>query len=200
MRIVTQALAISIATAIAVPLAGCGPTAVRDTDVEGLDDDAMGTGLDRKDLERLLDENMKKMQSSAVIGRWQSEDRPTLAVLPFRNETSEHVDSALQALISQVETRLINAGHVRVISHQNQRAIIEEVRQQYADGFDPNNVARWGKQVGARYFITGKVYSSDERFDGERRVQYYLFMQVLDAETSDILFQNESALTKAIVN
>ena len=180
---------------------GCGgPQAVRGDDVEGLDDEAMSTGLDRRDLQKLLHENMQAMQASAVIKRWQSEERPALAVLPFRNETSEHVDSALQALISDVETTLINAGHVRVISHENQRALMEEVRQQYSDGYDPANISRWGKQVGARYFITGKVFSSDERMDDERRVQYILFMQVLDAETSDILFQNKATLTKAIVN
>ncbi len=200
MRRPKRTLIAFVVLGITAPLFGCGPTAVRDTDVAGLDEDAMGTGLDRRDLDRLLEENMTEMQKSAVIKRWQAEDKPTLAVLPFRNETTEHVDSQLQALISKVETRLINAGHVRVISHENQRAILEEVRVQYSDGFDQNNVARWGKQVGARYFITGKVYSADERFDDERRVQYFLFMQVLDAETSDILFQNESSLTKAIVN
>lgn len=179
---------------------GCGgPSAVRGSEVEGVDDQAMGTGLDKRDLEKLLHENMEALQKSAVISRWQSEDQPRVAVLPFRNETSEHVDSALDALISDIETRLVNAGHVRVISRERQTQLIEEVRRQYADGFNPSQVAAWGKQVGAKYFITGKVMSADERFDGERRVQYIMFLQVLDAETSDILFQNKTEVTKAIV-
>jgi PBP1b-binding outer membrane lipoprotein LpoB len=53
--------------------------------------------------------------------------------------------------------------------------------------------------VGARYFITGKVYTVDERQQGERRVQYFLFMRVLAAETGDILWQNKTSVTKAIV-
>ena len=43
------------------------------------------------------------------------------------------------------------------------------------------------------------VFSSDEMFDGERRVQYSLFLQVLDVETGDVLFQNKTSLTKAII-
>jgi uncharacterized protein (TIGR02722 family) len=176
-----------------------GPKAVRGEDVAGLDDQAMSTGLDRRDLQKLLNQNMQALQTSALIKRWEGENRPTVAILPLRNETSEHIDGELEALASDIETTLVNAGHVRVVSLERQGQIIEEVRKQYGDAFDPAQVARWGKQVGARYLFTGKVFTSDERMSGERRVQYFLFTQVLDAETSDILFQYKSSLTKAIV-
>ncbi len=186
--------------AVCVFLAGCGgPKAVRGEDVAGLDDQAMSTGLDKRDLQKLLHQNMEALQSSAVVKRWEGENRPTVAVMPLRNETSEHIDGELEALLSDVETTLVNAGHVRVVSLERQGQIMDEVRKQYGDGFDPAAISRWGKQVGAKYFFTGKVFTSDERMSGERRVQYYLFTQVLDAETSDILFQYKSSLTKAIV-
>ncbi len=181
-------------------VAACGgPKAVRGEDVAGLDDQAMSTGLDKRDLQKLLHQNMEALQTSAVVKRWEGENRPTVAVMPLRNETSEHIDGELEALVSDVETTLVNAGHVRVVSLERQGQVIEEVRKQYGDAFDPAAISRWGKQVGARYFFTGKVFTSDERMSGERRVQYFLFTQVLDAETSDILFQYKSSLTKAIV-
>jgi TolB-like protein len=182
-----------------VPACG-GPQAVRGGDVEGLDDEAMSTGLDKRDLEQMLHENMKALQQSAVIKRWQSEQGPTAAILPFRNETSEHVDSALESLLADVETKLVNAGHLQMVSVERSPEVLAEVRRQQTDAYDPSNVARWGKQIGARYFVTGKVFSSDERQDDERRVQYFLFMQVLDAETGAVLFQNKSSVTKALVN
>ena len=199
LRTASIALAVTAAT---LPLAstGCGgPQPVRGEEVEGLDDEAFSTGLDRRDLQKMLHENMEALQQSAVIRRWEQEQRPTVAVMPITNETSEHVDSALQALITDIETTLVNAGHVRVISLQDQPQIIEEVRRQYSDGFDRSQVARWGRQVGARYFVTGRLFSTDERHEGERRVQYFLFIKVLDAETSDILFQYKSMVTKALV-
>jgi penicillin-binding protein activator len=185
----------------ALGLAGCGggPKAVRGSDVEGLDDEAFSTGLDRKDLQSLLHKNMQSLQNSAVIERWKGEDRPTVAVLPMKNDTSEHIDGALNALISEVETTLVNAGHVRVISQEMQGDLINEVKRQQNDVFDQATVSRWGKQVGARYFVTGKVYTVDERGQGERRVQYFMFMRALDSETADILWQNTAELTKAIV-
>jgi uncharacterized protein (TIGR02722 family) len=179
---------------------GCGPRPVRGEDVAGLDDEAMSTGLDRRDLQKLMHENMKALQASAVIKRWQSEQQPTVAVMPIRNETTEHVDSALQAMISDIETTLVNAGHVRIVSLEQQPQLIEEVRRQYSDAFDPSQIARWGKQVGARYFVTGKVFTTDERHEDERRVQYFMFLQVLDAETGVILFQNKTSVTKALIS
>jgi penicillin-binding protein activator len=180
--------------------AGCGgPHAVRGEQVKGLDQEAYSTGLDKHDLQKLLHENMEALQKSPVIKRWEQEDRPVVSVLPFRNETSEHVDSALQALISDVETTLVNAGHVRVVSLESQPALLDEIRRQSAGGFNQADMARWGKQIGARYIVTGKVFATDEREEDERRVQYFLFLQVLSVETGEILFQNKTALTKAIL-
>ena len=180
-------------------LSACAPKPVRGEEVQGLDDEAMSTGLDKRDLQKMLHDNMQVLQTSAVIQRWQAENRPTVAVLPIRNDTSEHIESALDTLISDVETILINGGHVTVVSHENQGALIEEVKRQASGAFDMATVSRWGKQVGARYFVTGKTFANDERRNDERRVQYTLFMQVLNAETGEILFQNKATVTKALV-
>jgi penicillin-binding protein activator len=190
---------LAVVTAVALSAAACGPKAVRGDEVAGLDDQAMSTGLDRRDLQKLLQENMKALETAPVIKRWEGEQMPAVAVLPLRNETSEHVESALDALISDIETTLVNAGHVRVISMEQQGSLIAQIRQQYSGAFDPAQISTWGKQVGARYIVTGKVFTSDERQDGERRVQYFMFIQVLEVETGQILFQHKSAVTKAII-
>ena len=118
-----------------------------------------------------------------------------------QNKTSEHIDSALGALISDIETELVNSAPVRVISMESQKSMMEEIqRQQHSQGaFDTTQVASWGKQLGARYVITGKVYTTDERAPNARRVQYYLFIRVVSVETGEVLFQNQAAVTKAIL-
>jgi uncharacterized protein (TIGR02722 family) len=178
---------------------GGGPHAVRGSDVKGLDEAAMSTGLDRRDLQQMLHDNMESLQASALVKRWEGENRPSVAVLSMRNNTSEHIDSVLQALITDVETALVNAGHVRVISRDSQPEMIKEVEKQQSDAFDASTVARLGNQVGARYFVTGRVESADERQGGQRRVQYFLFMRVLDVETGEVLWQNKADVTKAIM-
>lgn len=183
-----------------VGLVGCGgPKAVRGDEVAGLDDQAMSTGLDRRDLQKMLHENMQALQTSAVVKTWEAENKPAVAVIPLRNETSEHIDSSIDALLADIETTLVNAGHVRVISMEQQPALVEEIKRQYSGAFDPSQIAGWGKQVGARYVVTGRVYSNDERQSGERRVQYFMFIQVLNVETGEILFQHKTAVTKAII-
>lgn len=198
MSIGSKAFLLVLAAALSSGACG-GPRAVRGSDVAGLDDEAMGTGLDRRDLQLMLHENMESLQNSALVKRWESESRPAVAVLQMRNDTSEHIDSVLNALITEVETSLVNAGHVRVISRDSQPEMIAEVEKQQSDAFDASTVSRLGNQVGVRYFVTGRVYNADERQAGERRVQYFLFMRVLDVETGDILWQNSAAVTKAIV-
>lgn len=181
---------------------GCGgPQAVRGQDTPGLDNAAMGTGLDRVDLKKMLEENLDVLGNSMVYKQWASEDRPVVSVLPIRNETSEHIDSALGALITEIETQLINRAPVRVVSLETQQDLMKEIqRQQHSQGaFDAASVASWGKQLGARYLVTGKVFSTEERTAKARRVQYYLFIRVLSVETGEVLFQNQAAVTKAII-
>lgn len=192
-------VAFAFTCSLACSFVACSPKAVRGDDVAGLDTDAMGTGLDRRDLEKLLAENMNALDGSAVVRRWEKEEMPRVSVLPFRNETSEHVDSALDALISKVETTLINAGHVSVISLESQAELMAEIKRQQGEGFDQGKAAAVGRQMGVQYVVTGKVHSTDEKLGDERRVQYFLFMQVLEVETGQILFQNEAGLTKAML-
>src|SRR5262245_4720285 len=78
-RTLTVCLAVS-----GLALAACGPKAVRGDDVAGLDEQAMSTGLDKRDLQKMLHENMQSLQTSAVVKRWEKEDRPAVAVIPMR--------------------------------------------------------------------------------------------------------------------
>ncbi len=191
--------ALLVAAVFALP--ACGPAYVRGNQVEGIDDPAMSTGLDKRDIEQLLHENLKSMMSSPAAQRWnQDKDRPTLAIYPLANETSEHIDSQLQALLSDIETFMVQSGLVTVVSVERQQQMIAELERQHGGGFDPAHVAEYNKQLGAKYYVTGKVFSADERVNDERRVQYFMFMQVIEVATSAVIWQNKAELTKGLVN
>ena len=196
---VVRSLALA-ATLLAALACGCsGPTYVRGNETPGLDDDAMSTGLDKRDLEQLLHENLKSMMSSPVAHAWaQDRSRPTFAIYPLANETSEHVDSTLKALLSDIETYMVNTGLVTVVSVERQNQMIAQVEQQHGGGFDPNHIAEYNRQLGAKFYLTGKVFAADERTEDGRRVQYFMFMQLIDVATSGVVWQNKAALTKAM--
>jgi PBP1b-binding outer membrane lipoprotein LpoB len=95
---------------------------------------------------------------------------------------------------------MVNSNLVTVVSVERQRQMIAEIEKQRGGGFDPKNVAEYNKQLGAKFYITGKVYASDQRAEDERRVQYFMFMQVIDVATSAVVWQNKSAVTKGIAD
>ncbi len=182
--------------------AGCGGgvAIVRGSQVEGLDDQAMSTGVDKRDIQQALHENLKSLMTSPTANGWaQDRSRPTLAIYPLANETSEHIDGQLNALLSDVETYMVESNLVTVISVERQRQMIAEVEKQHGGGFDPRHVADYNRQLGAKYYVTGKVFTADERAFGERRVQYFMFMQLIDVATSAVLWQHKVEFTKAIL-
>lgn len=188
-----------LAAALAA-LAGCGPSYVRGSEAPGLDDRTMSTGIDRRDMEQLLHENLKALMSSAVANGWnQTQSKPIVAIYPLSNETSEHIDSELRALLSDVETFLVNANLVRVVSVERQPQMMAELDRQHGGGFDPRQIAAYNRQLGAQYYLTGKVFAADERTEDARRVQYFMFMQLIDVETSEVAWQNKAAFTKALL-
>jgi uncharacterized protein (TIGR02722 family) len=182
--------------------AGCGGgvAIVRGSQVEGLDDQAMSTGMDKRDIQQALHENLKSMMTSPTANGWaQDHSRPTVAIYPLANETSEHIDGQLNALLSDVETYLVESNLVTVVSVERQRQMIAEIEKQHGGGFDPRHVADYNRQLGAKYYVTGKVFTADERAFGERRVQYFMFMQLIDVATSAVVWQHKVEFTKAII-
>ena len=195
---------VALSLAAVVCLMGCAPKAVRGgegTSNPNLDNAAMSTGLDRVDVKDLVAKNLEAMMSS---GWWSkdiqaAESAPVVAIWPIKNSTSEHIEDQMLMLLSEMETTLVNSGAVNVVSRERQAQMAQEVGVQNMDVFDPATAAAIGKQVGAKYYVTGKITSTDERMKKERRVQYSLFLQVVEVETSMIKFQFTSERTKALV-
>lgn len=179
----------------------CGPTYVRGSDKPDLDEYAMSTGLDKVDLQKLFDENFESLMGSAVVASWRGQPQPpVVSVFPIANETSEHIRDQLNALLAKMETQLINQGVATIVDHERQSQLIEEVKRQQGGAFNEAQSAQVGRQLGAQYFLTGKVYDSAEKAEGERRVQYFLFMKIVEIETGIVRWQNEANLTKGLVS
>lgn len=183
--------------------AGCKPKAIRGgegTENPDFDQGAMSTGLDRKDLEDLLNKNMAELMGSPLWAQWRSAGEPVVvAIWPIKNDTTEHLDDQMLTLLSEMETQLLNSGVVSVVSRERQQEMIAEANLQNSADFNQAMAAGLGKQVGADFFITGKLQAVDERLNKERRVQYTLFMQVIDVETSLLKYQTKSERSKGIV-
>jgi TolB-like protein len=202
----TRLVAIATATALAASLAigslGCAPRAMRGgegTANPDLDAPALSVTLDREDINYLVADYLKRLEASKFWRRVESARRPPLvAIWPILNASSQHIDDQMLTLLSSIETALVNTGSVRVVARSSQESLAREVGIQHGAAFDPATARRLGRQLGAQYYFTGKVTSVDEKLQGLRRVQYSLFLQVLEVETGLIEFQNEVTRSKAL--
>jgi PBP1b-binding outer membrane lipoprotein LpoB len=124
---------------------------------------------------------------------------PTAAIMQMENWTTEHIEPQLHALLGMVETQLVNSGKFTVVAQALRDQILAELRVQQGQEFDQARAVTVGRQLGVRYFLTGRVVDNAERTDDARRVQYFMFMQAIDVETGAITWQNQAAITKALV-
>lgn len=198
--ILSISLVVTIVATLGLAAISCGgdPKYVRDTDEPRLDEYTMSLRFDRRDLDRLYQDTIHHLLNSSIARTWDNESS-NVAIFPMRNETSEHIENQLETLLSRYETDLVNRTGANVISHRDQPELIAEVQAQQSQAYDPSQVTHFGRQMGAQYFITGRVYDVAERVEDQRRVQYFLFTQVVNVETGQIHFQHESEITKGLI-
>lgn len=183
----------------ALALAGCGKEVVRGADDPSVDAHAVSTTLDKEDIKRALRDTLNKLRASPVMNDWRTANpKPVVAVFPFKNDTHDHIDSALETILSEAEAWLLEAGTVRIVDRRRQAEYIRDVEGQQHPVFNQANAAKYGKQMGAKQYITGHVSDVFERGDSMTRHQYFLYLEVIDVETSEKLFLGKSEITKAI--
>ena len=158
---------------------GCAPRAMRGgegTANPDLDRPAMSVTLDRDDITYLVADYLGRLEASAF---WQqgiksAAQPPVVAIWPIQNATTQHLDDQMLTLLSSIETALVNTSAVRVVDRSRQEALAREIGIQHGAIYDPTSAQRLGRQLGAKYFFTGKITSVDERLNKMRRVQYSL--------------------------
>jgi len=188
---------------VACLLLACAPQAMRGgegTANPDLDAPALSIKLDREDINYLVADYLAALEGSRF---WQvdvekASRRPLVAIWPITNETTQHIEDQMATLLSSIETALVNTGDVRVVDRARQDALVREVGLQQGAAFNPASAQRLGQQLGVQYFFTGKISSVDEKLSGLRRIQYSLFLQVIEIETGIIEFQSEVTRSKAI--
>ena len=80
---------------------GCGKEYVRGSQDPSIDSHAMSTGLDKDDIQRALKETLNKLRGAPVMNEWRTTNPPpTVAIFPFQNSTDQHIDSALETILS----------------------------------------------------------------------------------------------------
>jgi hypothetical protein len=191
--------------AIAAAFVACGSnkTIVRGAHDHTVDAPAMSLGLDKDDVQRALKKVLDKLRVSPLMRAWERDGgRDTVALAYFRNDTSQPVDPQLEAMLSETETWLVQSGAVTMIARERATTAARQAGDAAFFRFQARDedarLAQIGRQRGVKYYVTGKLQSSDETWQDAHRVQYWVFLQVLDSDTGAIRFQEKAEVTKVM--
>jgi|GEM_PF-3355308 len=155
--------------------------------------------LEREDISALVADYMTRLQASAF---WQQtvcnlEKRPTVAVWPVQNTVAQRLDDQIPFLLWAVESSLVTTKKASVVDQKNLQEAAEKSAIDKGAAVDSATAAKLGRQLGAGYFVSGRLGSAEVKVNTERQVRFSLFLQVLDVDTGLIRFQSEVVIDKA---
>ncbi len=117
-----------------------------------------------------------------------------VAPLGIQNRSRTHLDT--MALEEAITTHLLESGRVRLINTARRDDLLKEQGYQLANVTPETRVAI-GKQLGAKYMLTGSVMEIESRTGRQVRVSkkedvfYRLTMEVTDLETGLIVLRKQ---------
>jgi PBP1b-binding outer membrane lipoprotein LpoB len=122
--------------------------------------------------------------------------KPAIIVGLIRNKTSEHIDS--DNYVKKFEFAIFNSGVADLVESDTFRDKLREERAQQQDFSD--QVARWGKEVGANLMLFGEMTSETDVYNNKRVVNYITTLFLTDMETNKRIWYSQEEIKKLIKN
>lgn len=152
----------------------------------------MDTGYDFGDLRWLGNSVGDEIASSALIK--QAPGKPIFVVMGIQNRTTTHIDT--KAITDTMRTVVINSGKANFVNETQRDMLLKEQGYQLANCTPESRVAI-GKQLGARYMLTGSLVEIRKesprqvRLSKQEEVFYQLTMEITDLETGLIAWTTQ---------
>ncbi|MCL2800996.1 MAG: penicillin-binding protein activator LpoB [Treponema sp.] len=124
--------------------------------------------------------------------------KPTVIVGRFRNESSEHIDTAI--ISSIMENVIFNSGKLDFVAGGDTRSDIRTERQEQQSHASEETAARLGREIGADFMLTGSVRTIVDR-EGNRSVRtYFVSAELTSIETNARMWMGQNnEITKVVV-
>lgn len=190
--VVTVARVSTLVLAVLIAGSGCSAfrASVQNENVDTASAKPMDTGYDFGDLRWLGDTvGTDLMSSSMLSGR-----KPIIVVMGIENRTDEHIDT--KAITDTIRTKLINSGKADFVNESRRDALLKEQGYQLAN-CTPETRAMIGKQLGARYMLSGSLVKITKdtprqvRVSKQEQVYFQLTTEVTDLETGLIAWTTQ---------
>ncbi len=163
---------------------GCSAfrSSVRTEDVSTASAKPMDTGYDFGDLRWLGESIGSDLMTSPLLGH--AGKKPILVVMGVENRTDEHIDT--KAITDTIRTKMINSGKADFVNESRRDTLLQEQGYQLVN-CTPETRAMIGRQLGARYMLTGSLVKITKDTPRQVRVskKEQVFLQ-LTAEITDL--------------
>jgi uncharacterized protein (TIGR02722 family) len=119
---------------------------------------------------------------------------PIVASLGINNNTRTHLD--VVALEDTLTTKLLNSGRMQFVNTARRDDLLKEQGYQLANATEASRV-QMGKQLGARYMLTGSITELGARTGKQVRVSkqedvyYQLTLEITDLQTGLIVLRKQ---------
>jgi len=122
---------------------------------------------------------------------------PIVIVGRFRNESDEHIDTALIASI--MEAAIFNSGKLDFVAGGDVRDELRAERQDQQSNASAATMTRLRNETGADYMLTGAVRTIVDR-DGNKTVRtYYVTAEMTSIETNQRMWMGQNSEIKKVV-
>lgn len=121
-------------------------------------------------------------------------EHPIMVVMGIENRTATHMD--MKALADTITTHMMDSGKVSFINADRRDALLKEQGYQLQHA-TPETRVNVGRQLGARYMLTGSLIEIEAetgrqvRVSKKQDVYYQLTVEITDLETSLIVARKQ---------
>jgi uncharacterized protein (TIGR02722 family) len=137
-----------------------------------------------QDLRRLSQEITDELASSSFVKGIQS--NPVMIIYGIQPRTETFVDT--KALTDRIRTTLMQTSHIQFVNEERRDSLLKEQGYQ-AQNATPETRVAIGKQIGAKYMLTGALVEMQKQTGKQARVSktelmyYQLTVDITDLET-----------------
>jgi len=180
---------ILLSALVCLLLAGCTGTAAR----VALDQDVvLDTDLSSADLRTA---SQKMARSLVAFKGIASLTRPAvIGFVSMENRTTED-DFDSYNLLSKIRQLILQFSDAK-LRFADRELIARAMKDNHWTELGKTESQQLGTLLGIDYFLTGRAYSLANRSGGEREVYYRLSFRLVDAQTSDIVWEDDYEMKK----
>lgn len=190
-------LTLLVPVAGAVFLSGCAAFRASTKEVDVSEKQHFDADFDYSDMRGITESIVAKLNSSPFL-----QDQPEPPVMMFagvQNRSTQYVDT--KSLTDRVRTLLFQGGTVRFVNETRRADLLKEQGYTAAHATPETQIAV-GRQLGAKYMLSGSLSEMESRSPRQVRVSkqerkyYKLTFEVTDLESSELVWTTEEEFAR----